>query len=103
MEGGLKKRFGKIINCGKLSNIIGVKLPDMIFSINVFEKRLSINVLIEFPILVGCVIWGRNKCEDKESRNLFVEWWLWCFNKSTLKSPRRITNLSFEEILCTEH
>ena len=53
------------------------------------------NVLLESLILVDCVIWGRNKYEDKESRNPFVEWSLSCFVKSILsyfiKSPRRIT------------
>ena len=65
-EGGLEKIFGKIINCDKWSDIVAVKLPDMVFSISVFEKILSINVLLEFLILVGCVIWGRNKCEDSQ-------------------------------------
>ena len=47
----------------------------MVFSINVFEKIVSINVSLESLTLNGCVIWRRNKCEDKESRNSFVEWW----------------------------
>ena len=45
----------------------------MVFSIDVLEKILSINVLLESLILVGYVICGKNKCEDKESRNSFVE------------------------------
>ena len=49
--------------------------------------------MLESLILVGCVIWGRSKCQDKESRNSFVEWWLSYFIKLTLKSRRRITEL----------
>ena len=56
----------------------------MVCYINVFEKILSINVLLESLILIGYVIWRRNKCEDKESRNSFVGWRLSYFIKSTL-------------------
>ena len=48
---------------------IAVKLPDMVFSIYVFEKILSINGLLESLSSVGCVMWGWNKCEDRESMN----------------------------------
>ena len=43
-EGGLERIFVKTVNCGKWSDIVAVKLPDTVFSINVFEKILSINV-----------------------------------------------------------
>ena len=55
MEDGLfiEKIFGKIINCDKWSYIEAVQLPFMVFSIKVFEKILSNNVLLESLILVG--------------------------------------------------
>ena len=49
------------MNCGKWSDIIAVELPGMAFSINVFEKIMSINVLLESLILVGCVIWRKKQ------------------------------------------
>ena len=52
----------------------------MVFPVNVLEKILPINVMLECLILVHCVIWGRNKCEGKELRNSFVGY----FIKSTL-------------------
>ena len=80
LEGGLEKIFGKIINCVKWSDVVAVKLPDMVLSIRVFEKIWTINIFLESLFLVGCVIWGRNKYEDKELRNSFVGY----FIKSTL-------------------
>ena len=47
---------------------------------------LKINVLLESLILAVCVIWGISKCEEKESRKWFVQWWLSDFIKSISKS-----------------
>ena len=80
MEGGLQEIFGKVINCGKWLDIVAVKLPDMVFFVNVWEK-ISINVLLGSFVLVGCVIWERKHCEDKASKNSFIGWWLSYFIK----------------------
>ena len=69
---GLEKTFRKIINCSKGSDIVAVKLPDMVFSINVLKKIWSINILLESLILAGCVIWGRQKCEDKKCKEIYL-------------------------------
>ena len=65
------------------------------------------NVLLESLILVDCVIWGRNKYADKESRNPFVGWSLSYFIKSTLsyfiKSPRRITYFFLRKACVIDH
>ena len=65
LEVGLEKIFGKMINCGKWSDIVAVELPDMLFFINAFGKILSINVLLESLIPVGCVTWERNSVRIK--------------------------------------
>lgn len=50
------KILDKITNRGKLSDIVTVKLSDMVFSINEFEKILSIYVSLEYLIPGRCVI-----------------------------------------------
>ena len=55
-----------------MSDIVTVKLSDTGFSINEFDKILSINVSLEYLILGHCVIGGKNKYEGKELGNWFV-------------------------------
>ena len=64
-----------------------------------FEKILSIRILEVVLILVGWKICGRNICEESESKNSFVGACLSYFKRSTLKSPRRKTDLFSSEIL----
>ena len=66
------KILDKITNRGKLSDIVTVKLSDMVFSINEFEKILSIYVSLEYLIPGCCVIWRKNKYEGKKLGNWFV-------------------------------
>lgn len=66
------KILDKITNRGKLSDIVTVKLSGTGFSINEFDKILSINVSLEYLILGHCVIGGKNKYEGKELGNWFV-------------------------------
>src|ERR1043165_1271291 len=54
---------------------------------------LSISEDEQEVTLVGCSMVGKKCLEVNPSRKEFVGKWLLCFNKSMLKSPRRIISL----------
>ena len=66
--------FGIIANWGRWSEMVAVKLPDIMSGSITFENVLSIRVLEWLVILVGCKIKGINELEARESKNSFV--WL---------------------------
>ena len=59
--------FGIIANWGRWSEMVAVKLPDIMSGSITFEKILSIRVLEWLVILVGCK--GTNESEARESKN----------------------------------
>ena len=59
--------FGIIANWGRWSEIVAVKLPDIMSGSIAIEKILSIRVLEWLVILVGCK--GTNESEARESKN----------------------------------
>ena len=66
--------LGIIENWGRWSEMVAVKLPDIMSGSIIFENILSIRVLEWLVILVGCKMKGINELEAKESKNSFV--WL---------------------------
>ena len=67
--------LGIISNWGRLSSeMVGVKLPDVVSGSITLENVLSIRVLEWLVILGSCKIKGINELEARESKNLFV--WL---------------------------
>ena len=93
-----EKRFGKKINCGRLSENVDVTLPDSVSSKEVeFEKILSIKVDV-LEILLDKNIRGDIKLELRVSIKLFTESEISYFDESMLKSPRRKTLL--DDFLC---
>ena len=66
--------LGIIENWGRWSEIVAVKLPDIMSGSITFKNILSIRVLEWLVILVGCKIKGINELEARESKNSFV--WL---------------------------
>ena len=63
---------------------------------------MNIRVLKVVLILVGWTICGRKIREESESKNSFVDACLSYFKRSTLKSPRRKTDLFSLEILSSK-
>ena len=74
-EGGLLKTFGTIMNWGRWSEIVEVKLPE-IASREILENILSISVLEWEVSRVGCKICRTKELEGRESRNSLVGWLL---------------------------
>ena len=69
--------FGIIANWGRWSEIVAVRLPDIMSGSITFENIVSIRVLEWLVILVGCKIKGINELGARESKNSFF--WL-CLN-----------------------
>ena len=55
-----------------MSEMVAVKLPDIMSGSMTFENTLSIRVLEWLVILVGCKIKGINEFEAREPKNSFV-------------------------------
>ena len=51
--------------------MVAVKLPDIMSGSITFENILSIRVLEQLVILIGCKIKGINELEARESKNVF--------------------------------
>ena len=66
--------FGFIANWNRGSEMVAVKLQDIMSGSITFKNILSKKVLKGLAILVGCKIKGINKLEARESINSFV--WL---------------------------
>ena len=66
--------FGIPVNWARWSEMVAVKLPDVMSGWITFENILSARVLGWLVILVGCKIKGINELEARESKNSFV--WL---------------------------
>ena len=66
--------FGIIANWCRWSEMVAVKLPDIMSESIAFENILSIKVLEWLVILVGCKIKGINYLVAREFKNSFV--WL---------------------------
>ena len=66
--------LGIIPNWGRWSEMVAVKLHDIMSGSLTFENILSIRVLEWLFILIGCKIKGINELEAGESKNSFV--WL---------------------------
>ena len=64
--------LGIIENWGRWSEMVAVKLPDIVSGWISSESMLSIRVLEWLAILVGCKIKDINELEAKESNNSFV-------------------------------
>ena len=85
--------LGIIENWGRWSEIVAVKLTDIMSGSITFENKLSVRVLEWLVILVGCKIKGINELEARESKSSFV--WL-CSYKISKKKNRF---LFFRDIL----
>ena len=72
LPGILPNILGIIENWGRWSDMVAVKLPDIMSGSITFENILSIWVLEWLVFLVGCKIKGINELEAKESKNSFV-------------------------------
>ena len=59
-------------NWGRWTEMVAVKLPDIMSGSITFENVLSIRVLEWLVILVGCKIKGINELEARESKNSLV-------------------------------
>ena len=68
----LPKILGIIANWGRWSEIIALKLSDIISGSITFENILSMGVLEWLVILVGFKIKGINELEARESENSLV-------------------------------
>ena len=69
MPGILPNTLGIIENWSRWSEIVAVKLPDIMPGSITFENILSGRVLEWLVILVGCKIKGMNELEERESKN----------------------------------
>ena len=74
--GWLLKTFGKIMNWGRWSEIVEVKLPVIAYVEIILENILSISVLEWEVSRAGCKIYGTKELEARESINLLVGLWL---------------------------
>ena len=61
--------LGIIANLGRWSEMVAVKLPNIMSGSITFENILSIRVLEWLVILVGCKIKGINELEVRESKD----------------------------------
>ena len=75
-EGGLQKTFGTIINWGRWSEIVKVKLPENASREITLENVFSISVLEWEVSQFGCKTYGTKEFEARESTNLLVGLWL---------------------------
>ena len=75
-EGGLLKTFGTIMNWGRWSEIVEVKLPEIASGEIILENILSISVLEWEVSRVDCKIYGTKELEARESRNSVGLWLL---------------------------
>ena len=66
--------LGIILSSWRWSEMVAVKLPDIMAGSTAFENILSIRVLEWLVILLGYKIKGINELEARESKNSFV--WL---------------------------
>ena len=83
---------------GRWSEIVEVKLPDIIWGSEQLEKMLSINVLDRPVIRVGRVIYGKILCDEIRLKYSEVFTSVLHLIKSILKSPKIITDLFSDEI-----
>ena len=67
--------LGTIANWGRWSDMMAVKLPDIMYGSITFENILPIRVLEWLVIQVGCKIKCTSELEATESTNSFV--WLY--------------------------
>ena len=72
-SGQLRKMLRAMRSWGKQSEIDDVGLPDIILGDIAFENILSIRALELALTLVGWSVFGRNRREYRESRNLFAD------------------------------
>ena len=70
--GEFLKISGAMRNWGRWSDIVAVRLPDIISVEIMLEKILSIIVFEEEVTLVGWIIYGRNIDEARESKKILV-------------------------------
>ena len=70
----LPKILGTIANWGRWSEMVAVKLLDIMSGSITFEKTLPMRVLQWVVILAGCKIKGISQLEARESKTSFV--WL---------------------------
>ena len=75
----LPNKWDIIVNWGRWSEIVVVRLSDKMDGSITFENILSIRVLEWLVILVDCKIKGTNKSEARESKNSFVWICSWQF------------------------
>ena len=61
--------------------------------LGILQKMLSMRVLLLLNILIGRKIWGCNELEARSSRKVLTYSDVSKFNRSMLKSPRRIIAL----------
>ena len=76
LGGGLLKTFETIMNWGRWSEIVEVRLPEIASGEIIFEKILSIIVLMCEVSRAGCKIYGTKELEPQKSRNSIVGLWL---------------------------
>lgn len=91
--GGLREKLDAIRNCIRWSEIDEVMLRDIIFGDIAFENRLSIRVLELVLTLVAWRLWGKNKWQERESRNSFAQGSCSKLRRFMLKSQSRETVL----------
>ena len=94
--GEYEKKSGSLKNCGRWSDIIDEMFPDIALltsGLGVLQKVLSIRVLLFLDIMVGRAIWYCTELEDRSSRKVLTCSDVSKFNRSMLKSPRRIIAL----------
>ena len=88
--GEFAKKLSIIANWGRWSEIVYVKLPDIMFELKVtLQKMLLIKVEEELEILVGSNMRGDTKLNESVSTKLFTGSDVSYYSKSMLKSPRR--------------
>ena len=82
--GEFLKISGAMRNWGRWSDIVAVRLPDIISVEIMLEKILSIIVFELEVTLVGWIMYGRNIDEARESKNSLVGECYSYFERSTL-------------------
>ena len=84
------KQFSSIAKWGRWTETVDVKLPDIIFELQLtLQKILSIKVGEELEILVGSSTRGDRKLDESVSTKLLTGSNVLNCSTSMLKSPRR--------------
>ena len=71
---GFQWILGANKNCGRWSEIVAVRFPDIISLESIFQKILSMRVFEWLVSIVGCKINGIIKLEAKKSRKSLEDW-----------------------------